>query len=205
MQSRVLLFLCAFMTTSSFAVSFDCTKASTTVEKMICTDQLLGRLDDALAHNYKGMLTSNFGGSKADLRKEQLKWLGDRNKCKDSACLVNAYRKRVDETCDYGVVSGVHPECTLSEDVLLQDLQLKKGQEYSDAKATLIRTGWKIDVDYVGELSPNQKKPYGFEEVVCGNGGMAVCSARFLRGDREVMLTLQPKEKLLVDGAWNDK
>lgn len=41
MHSRFLSFLCAFITTTSYAVSFDCTKASTSVEKMICTDPML--------------------------------------------------------------------------------------------------------------------------------------------------------------------
>ncbi|ENA27335.1 MULTISPECIES: lysozyme inhibitor LprI family protein [unclassified Pseudomonas] len=117
MHSRFLSFLCAFITTTSYAVSFDCTKASTSVEKMICTDPMLSRLDDALAENYKSMLLSDFGGSKAELRNEQRIWLSKRNKCKDKACLVDAYRVRVDETCDYGVVSGIHPVCTSSEEI----------------------------------------------------------------------------------------
>jgi hypothetical protein len=30
---------------------------------------------------------------------------------------VAAYRERVDETCDYGVVSGVHPDCVDADDI----------------------------------------------------------------------------------------
>jgi hypothetical protein len=88
---------------------------------------------------------------------------------------------------------------------LLKELHLKKGQQYSDAKAQLVSEGWKVDSSNVDESSPNPKTPYGFGEVACGNGRMAVCNARFLRGDREIMLTLQPKNNLLVDGAWDDK
>jgi hypothetical protein len=41
----------------------------------------------------------------------------ERNRCRDNACLVDLYRERVDELCDYGVASGVHPGCTPSEDI----------------------------------------------------------------------------------------
>ena len=97
------------------AVSFDCKKAASFVEKAICSDPTLGKLDDVLSVNYKGMLGADFGGTQKSLRDEQLKWIRSRNTCTDNKCLVDAYRKRIDETCDYGVVSGSHPECTLSE------------------------------------------------------------------------------------------
>lgn len=97
--------------------SFDCAKASTFAEKSICGTPLLAKLDSALAANYKGMLGADFGGSKKSLRDDQIKWLASRNKCTDIKCLVDVYRTRVDETCDYGVVSGAHPECTSSADI----------------------------------------------------------------------------------------
>ncbi|RMC94777.1 DUF1311 domain-containing protein [Aquitalea palustris] len=112
------LTLCALLIASSatFAASFDCMKASNFVEKQICTDQQLSQMDESLSTNYKGMLNSNFGGSPKQLKKEQLAWVGQRNKCTTRQCIVDAYKKRLDETCDYGVVSGVHPECTSSDD-----------------------------------------------------------------------------------------
>jgi uncharacterized protein len=110
-------FLALVATQSAWAASFDCVKASTSVEKLICSDQLLGRLDETLAKNYQGMLYADFGGSKSSLRKSQMMWLAERHKCKNRDCLVDMYRNRIDKTCDYGVVSGVHPVCTMSEDV----------------------------------------------------------------------------------------
>ena len=100
------------------AVSFDCKKAFTSVEKEICSDSLLGKLDDALAQNYKYMLAANIGdGAKKDLKATQKKWLTERNKCTNKTCLVNTYRQRVDEVCDYPVISGMHPGCTNSDEV----------------------------------------------------------------------------------------
>ncbi|WP_251866033.1 hypothetical protein [Achromobacter sp. Marseille-Q4962] len=120
-----------FCSTPSFAASFDCAKASGFVEKEICLDPVLGRLDEALSNNYKGMLSSDFGGSVSSLRDEQRKWIANRNKCTTRDCLISAYRKRVDETCNYGVVSGVHPECMLAEDVE-KDLSNSSHSKYRD-------------------------------------------------------------------------
>lgn len=100
------------------AVSFDCNKASTLVEKEICSDTSLGKLDDALAQNYKHMLAANIGdGARKDLRATQKEWLSVRNKCANTACVVDAYRKRVDEVCEYPVIAGIHPVCVSSDEI----------------------------------------------------------------------------------------
>lgn len=98
--------------------SFDCTKASTFSEKAVCTDSLLGKLDGALSQNYKYMLASDIGdGARNDLKATQKKWLADRNKCTDNQCLASSYRERMDEICEYPVISGVHPICTTSDEI----------------------------------------------------------------------------------------
>ena len=102
----------------SWSPSFDCGKASTFSENAICTDTLLGKLDGALAENYKYMLASDIGdGARSDLKATQKKWLAERNNCADNQCLANAYRKRIDEVCEYPVISGVHPVCTSSDEI----------------------------------------------------------------------------------------
>ncbi len=101
----------------AYAVSFDCNKASTFVEYEICSDALLGKLDDVLTANYRGMLDADFGSSRKSLKAQQLNWLRARNKCTNMHFLISTYLQRIDETCEYGVVTGVHPECTLSEDI----------------------------------------------------------------------------------------
>ena len=115
---RILVILAVLLFSApAFSASFDCTKASNFVEKEICSDPVLGNLDEALANNYKEMLSSDFGGSVSSLKADQRKWIANRNKCTTRDCLISAYRKRVDETCDYGVVSGVHPDCVDAKDV----------------------------------------------------------------------------------------
>lgn len=117
MKKIFLIVLLNLFSNFVIAASFDCKKASTFVEKTICSEPLLSKLDDALAENYKSMYYSNFGGSQKSLKAEQLRWLASRNKCTNSACLIKSYQKRVDETCDYGVVSGVHPICKMADEI----------------------------------------------------------------------------------------
>lgn len=99
-----------------FAVSFDCSKASSFSEKNVCKNELLGKLDDALSKNYKSMLTADFGGSKDELKQEQRAWLQSLSVCTTESCLIDSYKKRIDETCEYGVIKGIHPECALSSE-----------------------------------------------------------------------------------------
>ena len=98
--------------------SFDCTKASNFSEKAICSDTLLGKLDGALSENYRFILASNIGdGAKKDLKTAQKKWILERDKCPDNQCLTTAYQKRIDEVCEYPVITGIHPICTNASDI----------------------------------------------------------------------------------------
>jgi uncharacterized protein len=99
------------------AASFNCAKASTYAEKTICFDATLGRLDDALTDNYNAMLATDLGDGGVSLKKEQRAWIAQRNKCTTDKCLVDLYRKRVDDVCDAPVVTGVHAPCVQSSDI----------------------------------------------------------------------------------------
>ena len=76
------------------AASFDCGKAATEVEKIICGDQGLSQLDERLSKTYQEVLRSVHGT--ADLKREQTNWLREvRNLCTDGPCLEKAYRDRL--------------------------------------------------------------------------------------------------------------
>ncbi|WP_179403495.1 lysozyme inhibitor LprI family protein [Burkholderia guangdongensis] len=119
MKFRHLLAALLIVSPLAHATSFDCKKASTYVEKTICSSPLLGKLDDALADNYRDMLATNLGDGpdNKSLKKEQRAWIAQRNKCTTEKCLVDLYRKRVDDVCDAPVVSGVHAACVQSSDI----------------------------------------------------------------------------------------
>lgn len=80
---------------TAHAASFDCTKATTAVEKLICTDAELSKFDEELNAAYKAALQDK---TQADtIKQAQKKWLKERNTCADLACVESAYKTRLQE------------------------------------------------------------------------------------------------------------
>ena len=77
------------------AASFDCGKATSEVEKIICGDDELSRLDESLNKAYLQAL--EWKDIKNRIVKSQRQWLKVRNACKDAECLKNAYEVRIKE------------------------------------------------------------------------------------------------------------
>jgi len=75
------LALCA----PAHAASFDCTKAGTAIEKMICGDDALSKLDEDLNAAYKTALQDTQHAEAT--RQAQKQWLKTRNACQDNACV----------------------------------------------------------------------------------------------------------------------
>lgn len=75
---------------SALGASFDCNKASTAIEKTICSDQELSLLDEKLGHEY--LRAKQLDPS---IIESQRSWLRERNRCVDAACLLHAYRDRI--------------------------------------------------------------------------------------------------------------
>lgn len=92
------LFILSMMACStSYAASFDCNKATSDVEKMICSDHKLSRLDDYLSQNYKIAMGPDMPeGSKSKIRKSQIDWIDKRNTCTDTKCIEKMYSKQMD-------------------------------------------------------------------------------------------------------------
>ena len=75
------------------AASFDCARAGTKVEHLICDTPQLSKLDDELAEAYQVALTdSNWADA---TRHAQKAWLKERNACSDVACVNAAYDRRL--------------------------------------------------------------------------------------------------------------
>jgi len=80
------------------AVSFDCAKAATKVEKLICADAALSKFDEKLNTAYKAALQDE---KQADyIRQAQKQWLKGRNGCRDVDCLKASYQDRINELAD---------------------------------------------------------------------------------------------------------
>jgi uncharacterized protein len=77
------------------AASFDCAKASTTIERTICTNPSLSAKDAALGKLYVSALR---GSSAAEARSEQRLWVTQSQQtCRSVACLEDAYDERLAE------------------------------------------------------------------------------------------------------------
>ena len=82
---------------TTFAASFDCKKAQSRVEKMICADTNLSELDEHLGRYYESARIE-LQGSEACFKTDQTQWLKSvRNKCSDNTCLRTAYLNRLSE------------------------------------------------------------------------------------------------------------
>lgn len=70
--------------------SFDCAKAASDPERLICSDRGLAALDVSLAQNYKAL------SNQPEQREAQATWLRDvRDGCGDLACMRAAYETRL--------------------------------------------------------------------------------------------------------------
>lgn len=77
--------------------SFDCAKAQTRVEKLICSDVGLRELDEHLGRYYQAGRAAVEGGASC-LQSDQAQWLKTiRNQCADASCLKAAYLDRLGE------------------------------------------------------------------------------------------------------------
>ena len=80
----------------SLAASFDCGAAGTPVEKLICSDAALSKLDEELGAGYKKALAAMDAGNRDKLLAEQKSWLrNSRSVCDDVACLRQSYANRI--------------------------------------------------------------------------------------------------------------
>ena len=72
------------------AASFDCKRAGTQVEKIICAEADISKLDEDLSGLYKQALIVS-----PAIKNEQLLWIKERNSCKNDQCVRDQYTSRV--------------------------------------------------------------------------------------------------------------
>lgn len=95
MRYGLLLLGCAALASSTaIAASLDCSKAVSTVEKIICTTSDISRLDDELSAAY--MAAQARSPDRVALGREQHLWLAQRDACgADQTCIRAAYEARL--------------------------------------------------------------------------------------------------------------
>jgi len=84
-----------------FNASFNCNKATSRVEKLICASEHLSGLDRTLAEVYTSVGAHSGDRDFSAVLARQREWLRTtRNACSDAACLDTAYTKRIKELND---------------------------------------------------------------------------------------------------------
>ena len=85
------------------AASFNCSRASTFVEKQICTDPTLSAHDNEMAALYKRLRASSKSG---ELVSSQRKWLRQMVLCTDPACISRLQTERLAELRQFSTIDA---------------------------------------------------------------------------------------------------
>lgn len=88
----ILIFI--FLSPAAFPASFNCTKAQSVTEKLICSDIGLSKLDEDLNASYKSAIEGS--SDKSLVKQSQRDWLksGEVTGCRNATCLTNAFNTR---------------------------------------------------------------------------------------------------------------
>lgn len=91
----------ALLSPGAFAAetSFDCSKATQKVEKLVCGDDQLAGLDRTLAGDFKKAMGQITAEDQTDLRATQAAWIKSRDACGEDAdpkaCALQSYKTRI--------------------------------------------------------------------------------------------------------------
>ncbi|MCG3861829.1 DUF1311 domain-containing protein [Psychrobacter sp. Ps5] len=105
----------------AFSASFDCGKASTWIEKTVCSNSELSQLDENMAKKYKAELASadneDYSQNHRVITKNaQRQWLKfQRNTCQSEACLIREYQEYLGKKSLNGVTWGDAESLSASE------------------------------------------------------------------------------------------
>ncbi|MBK0078676.1 hypothetical protein IAE49_03935 [Kosakonia sp. S58] len=126
------IFLFAIIFASSInAASFDCQKATSVSEKIVCSNYELNKLDEVLGKNYQLMLRAKADKETiSEGRRQQVLWFKEKEKCSDAQCLRSAYIQRNDEICEFILDRTTGPFECVSTSSAIQSIQK---QEYDES------------------------------------------------------------------------
>ena len=146
--------------------SFDCAKAKTRVEKLICSDAELAMLDREMSGEYYSLVSDKTldGELKEILKNNQKKWLDSREKTpcfenedisEQQKCIKNVYRIRIkeinDDKNDFAGTGRFTPVFDCSKAVL-------KSEKMACSDAGVLQLNKKMDALYKKWLSVSKNK-----------------------------------------------
>lgn len=127
----LLLALFAAIASVAHGASFDCARAGTRIEHLICDSVDLPSLDAQLDGAYQGALDRSLHPDK--VKAQQVAWLKSREACADAQCLIALYQQRIE------TLGAQSDELTICQDIRTPAMNACE-QEYSRrAKSELDR------------------------------------------------------------------
>lgn len=112
---KISVLMFGLLSSTAYAASFNCDKASTFVEEAICSDLELSSLDDQLGTVYRGALQRDLI-NESMIKQEQKDWLKARNACSNVRCLKGEYQQRIARLSQKKASSNVKPLLVLERD-----------------------------------------------------------------------------------------
>lgn len=182
-----LICIASLFPSAGYTASFDCGRAVSVVEMLVCSDAELSSLDDALERAYRVAITRNAEHKHLILAQRQ--WLAQRNSCRNRECLIGAYWSRL---ADYQTDEAVpeHINC----DPVTGEVDTERCSTPNSiklrAKPEELRT-WYCMHGPVGEYI---KVPCTTEETK-----YVLARTRVAKGDQTFCRSLLTKEYTLID------
>lgn len=158
MKPAVIIISSFLLAAQSHAASFDCTKASTNVEHIICDNPELSKLDGQVSRSYAFALR---GRSNPDaIKRSQLDWLHARNRCSDVACVRSAYVSRIS-----ALAPSAAAETSRVPPVLSEEANARRVRMILSRNAVALRPGYYSDDDirYCSAFLKDFKQNRGIE------------------------------------------
>jgi uncharacterized protein len=130
LSKQVFALFLLFAVGQTLAASFNCDKATHRVEKTICSNPELSKLDERLNDRFKKRL--GVVVDKKSLVLDQRKWVAViRDKCADYSCLIKSYNERIEFLSIIVSDEGRAP-CPISEKQLLGSWRREKIGEFEE-------------------------------------------------------------------------
>ena len=194
---------------TSTSPSFDCRKATTTVEKLICTNPELSKLDVGLAEMYKEAVSKD-----RSIRDDQRAWNVEKNKCTNVDCLKSAYEDRISELTNFIVrhdraalnqgqasasALGAQSQASPAIDTNFKLVNDSKEPIFEFFISPVKSTGWGKDILGDAVLMPGFEQPFN-----AGNSNGCQFDLRVVYGNKGVEekpnLNLCQLDRIVFDG-----
>jgi hypothetical protein len=96
---KLFIFIALFglLSTQAIAASFDCNKAASWLEKTVCSDPELSKLDEQLGKAYQDALASLSPEGQEETKQYQRQWLKQLPGCQSDGCLEDSYKERIEQ------------------------------------------------------------------------------------------------------------